>query len=185
MSYQKLPYTWGAKTLSEINDLTTQAAVGDTVWNTEWNLMEVRSVNGWTNDCAVWRKASNNHTGLDIGSVVEANDDTSILGAGADEERYCGVIIRTQFNTAIPVGKQFKAAVAYMGMFPVKLFSSTTQNGQAGWFVYLDASTGNGQCLVTPTNPGVDTIGVLAENVTIPENTSVLANVHLQTVEHN
>ncbi len=38
MSYQKLPFTWGSKTVAEMQLLN--AKPGDTVWNLDWNIME-------------------------------------------------------------------------------------------------------------------------------------------------
>ena len=48
MSYQDLPYTYGFKTLKQINDMTDMVE-GDTVFNTDWGLMEIYSGTNWTN----------------------------------------------------------------------------------------------------------------------------------------
>tara|TARA_Y100001937_G_scaffold99906_1_gene136558 strand:+ start:5384 stop:6124 length:741 start_codon:yes stop_codon:yes gene_type:complete len=48
MSYQELPYTYGKKTLKQINDMTGMVE-GDTVFNTTWGLIEIYSGTMWTN----------------------------------------------------------------------------------------------------------------------------------------
>jgi len=52
MSYQDLPYTYGVKTLKEINDMTGMVE-GDTVFNSDWGLIEIYSGTNWTNSQSV------------------------------------------------------------------------------------------------------------------------------------
>ena len=55
MSYKPLPFTYGALTNSQINALTGMSQ-GDTVYNSEWDVIEVYSGNVWTNDqCAIFQ----------------------------------------------------------------------------------------------------------------------------------
>ena len=49
MSYKPIPYTYGAKTLAEINALTGMQE-GDTVYNTTWQLIEIYSGTNWINN---------------------------------------------------------------------------------------------------------------------------------------
>ena len=52
MSYQDLPYTYGVKTLKQINDMTGMVE-GDTVFNSTWGLIEIYSGTNWTNSQSV------------------------------------------------------------------------------------------------------------------------------------
>ncbi len=52
MSYQDLPYTYGVKTLKEINDMVDMVE-GDTVFNSDWGLIEIYSGTNWTNSQSV------------------------------------------------------------------------------------------------------------------------------------
>ena len=52
MSYQDLAYTYGTKTLKQINDMTGMSE-GDTVFNSDWGIIEIYSGTNWTNHQSV------------------------------------------------------------------------------------------------------------------------------------
>lgn len=52
MSYQELPFTYGKKTLKQINEMTGMVE-GDTVFNTDWGLIEIYSGTNWTNSQSI------------------------------------------------------------------------------------------------------------------------------------
>ena len=49
MSYKPIPYTYGTKTLAEIEALTGMQE-GDTVYNTTWQIIEIYSGTNWVKD---------------------------------------------------------------------------------------------------------------------------------------
>ena len=61
MSYKQIPFTWGAKPLSWIN-AKTDANLWDTVWNIDWDIMEIWDGDMWVNDQAVKRLSRGNST---------------------------------------------------------------------------------------------------------------------------
>lgn len=119
MSYQELPYTYGSKTLTNINALTGMTA-GDTVYNTTWELMEVYDGNIWVNDTGIAIQSD----GTDVigpGNAVSL-DSTSggiKLASSTDSAIYMGVVVRGSSNSA---GTWL--FMAFMGKYQIKLDSS-------------------------------------------------------------
>ncbi len=104
MSYQKLPFTWGSKTVDEMQLLN--AKPGDTVWNLDWNIMEtcvyeqnypdaVSSNPGpvWVNDQSyILTCAGNIEKGTPIGMLIANGGNPFTPSFDIDE--FAGIAIR-------------------------------------------------------------------------------------------
>ena len=160
MSYKKLPYTWGSKTNAWITAKTTGNAEGDTVWNTDWNIMEIWTGTGWTHDQAVLRY-SGGQDALAVGNLVRTNNDSSIRLASTAEDSYTGCIIRGSVADSVVGGGP--VLVAYQGAWDVKYNAATTRgymaelSSPAGTASAVNVGDGDiiGQCLETIASAGL------------------------------
>ena len=144
MSYRFLPYTYGSKTATEINALpTADLNAGDTVWNTEWHIMETYNGNIWVNDQshAYWTEEG---ATIQVGNTVYltggvhisngplvnlASYDNGAVGYPGLVHQYVGVVIRGQALEGVPNW----VTVAFCGLYDVDVVSATTR----GDFWYL------------------------------------------------
>ncbi len=168
MSYQEIPYTWGSKSLAWIN-AKTDAELHDTVWNTDWKIMEIWDGDMWVNDQAVKRLSrGNNSDNISIGNGVQVDTSGLVyLSTSSGSQYYCGVVIR---GNAVGNAQSY-LLVAFMGVYPVKLNQAPT----IGNVIQLDL---NGE--FTDTNlPSTGGCGI----VTVSAGSAGLVNCVLQTVE--
>ncbi len=169
MSYKKLPYTWGAKENSWI-ETSTGIQEGDTVWNTDWDIMETYTGVAWKHDKAVIRYSGGSDA-LQVGNLVEISNDGSVsLQTAGSEDLFGGVIIR---GSALAGDTTTPLLVAYMGVFPVLYNTATTR----GYFCQF-----SGAGLATPTSSiSADCIGICVESVA---TSPFLAKTVIHTVEY-
>jgi len=146
MSYKPLPFTYGSLTLSQINALTGMSQ-GETVYNTEWNVIEVYSGNVWTNDqCAIFQ--SDGTDTIDVGNMVEQNTSGTIrLNTGYAD--WLGVVARIQSGYY---------TVAFTGKYDVLVDDNTS------------ASVTNGDALSTNIAPD----GLVAVNASPASSTGIV-----------
>lgn len=169
MSYQALPYTYGVLTLTEINNLTGMQE-GDTVYNSDWDIMEIYNGSTWTNDISVVLP-------LASGQTIVQGDGVSITpGSGSiqcrqsistDADYFWGICLRGGSSTNDPI------VVAFMGKVTAKLNGSVTRGNP----LELDNSGG----FVAYTGTGAPyTMGQALESAS-----SGLRTIALQTIEGN
>ena len=182
MSYQKLPFTWGSKTVAEMQLL--DAKPGDTVWNLDWNIMEtcvyeqnydedaILSNPGpvWVNDQSYILTCSgyiNKGTSL---KVFQSNYGKNYMGGDFDE--FAGIAIRgiNSDNDLLCY-----VQVAFMGKWEV-LWSDEVSLGDYGQLA--------GSSVVSS---GFGTDGVVCQTLEEASNgpgNTVLAWSAIQTVEY-
>jgi len=179
MSYKTLPYTYGAKSLTDINALTGMSQ-GDTVYNLDWNLIEVYDGNMWINDQAVPRAIEVEEVGnVALGMAVKVNTSNEILRLTADTsanwQDYVGIVVRIDGA---------KALVAHFGRYQVLVDyeeSDTIANGvairpAANAGLVREASSTAGS-----SSKGV--IGYTVEGITSSQSNNYLCWATLQTIE--
>tara|TARA_Y100000004_G_scaffold50783_1_gene56085 strand:- start:174 stop:749 length:576 start_codon:yes stop_codon:yes gene_type:complete len=151
MSYKPIPYTYGTKTLAEIEALTGMQE-GDTVYNTTWQIIEIYSGTNWVNNQSVEYltrsvaeipKSGTIPSGDRVGdpypddggyNIAQHSNGTVQLGT-SNETYTLGAKIRgTSAN-----GSQDRIVVAFSGKWP--LFISSQCN--KGWNVSLNSIAGN------------------------------------------
>jgi len=168
MSYTRLPYTWGSKPLTWINS-KTDANLYDTVWNPDWNCMEMWDGDIWVNDQAVKRITRGNSSDVFTpGKGVQLNNNGEcFLSTDSGSSSYAGVCIR---GTSVANVQSF-ILVAFMGTWPVSMSGAVTQGN------HFELDT-NGNFSGT-SSPGSGACGVITETIT----SAGLVPCILQTVE--
>tara|TARA_Y100001972_G_scaffold126203_2_gene179382 strand:+ start:1568 stop:2113 length:546 start_codon:yes stop_codon:yes gene_type:complete len=179
MSYKTLPYTYGAKSLSDINALTGMTE-GDTVYNLDWNLIEVYNGDIWVNDQAVSRTIKDTElASLELGMAVKVDTSGEVLKLTQDNsvniQDYVGVVARITGD---------KALVAHFGRYQA-LFNyedeSTIQNGTA---VRPSDTPGLLRIEDNPKDsPSVGVLGYTVQAITTTQTSNYLCWVSLQTIE--
>tara|TARA_Y100000389_G_scaffold104633_1_gene101529 strand:+ start:3139 stop:3702 length:564 start_codon:yes stop_codon:yes gene_type:complete len=186
MSYQKFPYTFGAKTMAEMQLLP--AKPGDTVFNLDWQIVETcvyeQNLAGaseknpgpvWTNDQSYLCICDGP---IQKGNVMAFSSlNTASLAAGDIYAEYCGVVIRGE---ATEVGDKTWGQLAYMGKYEV-LYTDEVSRGQFGGL-----GVAEGQAVpVTLGYVGSDKIMCKTlEPATNGAGNSVLAMSIIQTIEY-
>jgi hypothetical protein len=177
MSYRFLPYTYGSKTVAEIDALPSgDLAEGDTVWNTEWHIMETYDGNIWVNDQshAFWAEEG---ATIQVGNTVYltggvhvsngpevnlASYDNGAVGYPGLLHQYVGVVIRGQALEGVPNW----LTVAFCGVYEVEVVGSTTR-GDFWYLADINAteSPGFGYVPALPALPagGTACCGVIVE----------------------
>lgn len=166
MSYKPIPFTYGAKTLAEINALTGMQE-GDTVYNTTWQIIEIYSGTNWVNNQSV-EYVTTNITVIPPSGTIPSGDrsgdpypddggynisqDTNgkcELG-NADQNDHLGCKIRGISTSG--VGERI--VVAFSGKWP--LFMENDAN--KGEFVVIDSTSGNFRATTSATSDHVGTV---------------------------
>jgi len=176
MSYQTLPYTYGSKTLAEINALTGCVA-GDTVYNTTWNVIEVYTGSLWTNDQGTVKNLDREYTSPQVGECVGESgaSNTIIPSTSSGIQDFLGVVGR--FNSS-------QAFVAHMGLYSVLVDYDEDPLGVTTGLALSIASADAGRVQVDlspSTSTGI--IGYAMETVVNSGSVDYLVKISLQTVE--
>lgn len=93
MSYQALPYTYGALTNAQINALTGMSA-GDTVFNTTSQMLEIYSGNIWVDERSVEFKVKEAVTCQYGNTMMTTTNGEVELANEANQGRFCGIIVK-------------------------------------------------------------------------------------------
>ena len=170
MSYKPIPYTYGAKTLSEIEAITGMQE-GDTVYNTTWQIIEIYSGTNWVNNQSVeWKTRgitvipppgtipSGDRSGdpypADGGYNIAQNSNGKCELGNADQDDHLGCKIR---GTATGAGERI--VVAFSGKWPMFL----ENDGNKGEYVVIDSTTPPGGLFRATTSAGSDHVGTVVE----------------------
>jgi len=164
MSYQALPYTYGALTNAQINALTGMSA-GDTVFNTTSQMLEIYSGNLWVDERSVEFKLKEGVT-CQYGNTMMTNATAGEveLANEANQERFCGVIVKGPTGGFV--------SVAHAGRVEVIAGATIV----AGEFAELYSTAGK---INDNTSAVSDCIGMTLEN----GSTDDLVWIALQTIE--
>ncbi len=169
MSYQALPYTYGVLDVTEINNLTGMQE-GDTVYNRDWDIMEIYNGSVWTNDISIVLPLAASVTMVPGDGVAITPGSGSVqcrLSISTDADFFWGICLRGGSSTNDPI------VVAFMGKVDAKLNGAVTR-GQA---LELDSSGG----FVAYTGGGAPyTMGQALESAG-----SGVRTIALQTIEGN
>jgi hypothetical protein len=175
MSYQTLPYTYGSKTLAQINSLTGCVA-GDTVYNTTWNVIEVYTGSLWTNDQGCVKDLDREYT-PQVGDCVKDSGTANVitLSTSSGIQDFLGVVGR--FNSS-------QAFVAHMGLYSVLVdYDEDPLGVTTGLPLSIAAAdAGRVQVDLSPsTSTGI--IGYAMETVVNSGTVDYPVKIALQTVE--
>ena len=179
MSYKTLPYTYGSKSLDDINALTGMSE-GDTVYNLDWNLIEVYDGDMWVNDQAIPRNIEAEEVGnVALGMAVKVNASNEILRMAADTatnwQDYVGIVVRI---------KSTKALVAHFGRYKVLVDYEENETIANGVAIRPAANAG---LLREDTSPsgssGIGVLGYTVEAISATQTNNYLCWATLQTIE--
>lgn len=159
MSYKPIPFTYGVRTLTEINALTGMQE-GDTVYNSTWQIIEIYSGTNWINSQsfeAVTTSAvvipptgtipngdrSGNAFPNDGGYAMQqaASNYVELASVGTNDNFYLGAKIRGTSSS----GSTSRIVIAHSGKWP--MFVGITDNAGStvtiskGNFIQVPAST--------------------------------------------
>jgi len=164
MSYQALPYTYGALTNAQINALTGMSA-GDTVFNTTSQMLEIYSGNLWVDERSVEFKVKEGIT-CQYGNTMMTNASAGEveLADEANQERFCGVVVKGPTGGFV--------SIAHAGRVEVIAGSSI----QSGRFAEIYSTNGK---INDNTSGTSDCIGMCLES----GSTDDLVWIALQTIE--
>jgi len=156
MSYKPIPFTYGVRTLTEINALTGMQE-GDTVYNSTWQIIEIYSGTNWINSQsfeAVTTSAvvipptgtipSGDRSGSafpnDGGYAIEqtSNNSAQLSAVGGNDNYYLGTKIRGTSSS----GSTSRIVIAHCGKWPM-FVGTTTVDGST-------ATIGKGNFIETP-----------------------------------
>ena len=171
MSYKPIPFTYGAKTLAEINALTGMQE-GDTVYNTTWQIIEIYSGTNWVNNQSVeWTTRnvaeipkpgtipSGDRSGdpypVDGGYNIAQNSNGKCELGNADQDDHLGCKIRG-ISTS---GAGERIVVAFSGKWPMFL----ENKAEKGSYIVIDSTSGNFRALLPGTGAGSDHVGTCVE----------------------
>ena len=179
MSYKTLPYTYGSKSLDDINALTGMSD-GDTVYNLDWNLIEVYDGNMWVNDQAVPRTIESGEVGnVSLGMAVKVNASNEILRLTSDNDSnwqdYVGIVVRI---------KSDKALVAHFGRYQILVDYEENPTISNGVAIRPAANTGLLREDTSPTGSGgKGVLGYTVEAISATQTNNYLCWATLQTIE--
>ncbi len=180
MSYKPLPYTYGAKTTAQINALGSplQLRRGDTVFNTDSQMVEIWSGRLWVDERSIEFKIKST-TAAVVGNLMKT-DTTGLIDLCGDETidrvKFCGVIVAITGQVS---GLGGYAAVAHAGKVKA-LAGQSVQSGQWATVYTQSASPSDIKGRFNDiTNPGTGCIGLVMESV----SSGSLGIIALQTIE--
>lgn len=171
MSYKPIPYTYGAKTLSEINAITGMQE-GDTVYNTTWQIIEIYSGTNWVNNQSV-EYVTRNVTVIpppgtipsgdragdpypaDGGYNIAQNSNGKCELGNDDQNDHLGCKIRGTSSS----GAGERIVVAFSGKWPMFL----ENDGNKGEYVVIDSTTPPGGLFRATTSASSDHVGTVLE----------------------
>jgi hypothetical protein len=166
MSYKPIPFTYGVKTLSQINALTGMKE-GDTVYNSTWQIIEIYSGTNWVNNqsveylttsAVVIPKSGTIPSGDRSGNAYPNDGGYNIsqtstgdceLG-NADQNDFLGCKIRGTSAS----GTASRIVVAFSGKWP--LFMENDAN--KGEFVVIDSTAGNFRATTSASSDHVGSV---------------------------
>ena len=93
MSYQALPYTYGALTNAQINALTGMSA-GDTVFNTTSQMLEIYSGQLWVDERSVQFKIKEGVTCQYGNTMMTTTNGEVELADDTYPGRFCGIVVK-------------------------------------------------------------------------------------------
>ncbi len=189
MSYKPIPYTYGAKTLTEIEAITGMQE-GDTVYNTTWQIIEIYSGTNWVNNQSTEHTTRNvaiippsgtipsgDRSGSaypdDGGYNIAQNSNGKCELGNADQLDYLGVKIRG--TSASGVGDRI--VVAFSGKWDM-FFENDPNKGE---FAVLDATAGMYRANTSASSDHVGTI--VGRGATTSSDTYRNYKCAVQTVE--
>ncbi len=182
MSYKPLPYTYGAKTTAQINALGSplQLRRGDTVFNTDSQMVEIWSGRLWVDERSIEFKIKSTTTAV-LGNTVKT-ESTGLIDlcsdSEADRQKFCGII--TSITGQDGAGRGGFATVAHAGKVKA-LAGFNVQSGQ--WARINDVPDFPGDDIIgridDTTSPGAGAIGLIMETATAGN----LVTIALQTIE--
>lgn len=164
MSYKALPYTYGKRTTTQIDSLTGMS-IGDTVFNTTSQLLEIYNGILWIDERSVMFK-------IDAGESIAVGNTARTLTTGeiekassSDKNSFCGVVAR------LNSGEPTHAAVAFAGKIQA-LAGQALVSGQSV-VLYTNGTIND------DSTPGASVMGYCMESV----SSGNLAWIALQTIE--
>lgn len=189
MSYKPIPFTYGTKTLSEINALTGMQE-GDTVYNTTWQIIEIYSGTNWVNNqsieyltrtVAIIPPEGNIPSGDraeepypdDGGYGIRQHSNGTVELSNATQVEFLGIKIRGTSTSET----QDRIVVAFSGKWPV-FYENDARKGE---YTTLDSSPGMLRSITTASSDHLGT--VLERNGTSASDTYRNYTTAVQTVE--
>jgi hypothetical protein len=168
MSYKPIPYTYGAKTLTEIAAITGMQE-GDTVYNTTWQIIEIYSGTNWVNNqsveyqtrgIAIIPPSGTIPSGVragqpyptDGGYGIRQHSNGTVELSNATQAEFLGVKIRG-ISTS---GSNERIVVAFSGKWDV-FYENDANKGE---FTVLDSTAG---MLRAQTSASSDHLGTVVE----------------------
>ena len=166
MSYKPIPYTYGTKTLAEIEALTGMQE-GDTVYNTTWQIIEIYSGTNWVNNQSVeWTTRnvtvippsgtipSGDRSGDpypdDGGYNISQNSNGKCELGNADQNDHLGCKIRGVSTS----GAGERIVAAFSGKWPMFMENDANK----GEFVVIDSTNGNFRATTSASSDHVGTV---------------------------
>jgi len=108
MSYQALPYTYGALTEAQIDAIPTSSPKipeGSTVFNTDTKMLEIYNGRVWMDERCICYKVAAEPGSVLKGNLIATNDANGEVGLATTtyRERFVGVATRASVNGFVPV----------------------------------------------------------------------------------
>lgn len=145
MSYQALPYTYGARTSAEIDAIPTSPKIpeGSTVFNTDTQMMETYNGRLWMDERSICFKVDGGVTVVK-GNLLKTSSTGEVqLATNGDNEEFCGVALRDPVGGFVAVAHAGKVQAIAGG--PIVHGRFVVIDGTAGRFD--DTTTGSSGAL--------------------------------------
>lgn len=164
MSYKTLPYTYGKRTTTQINSLTGMS-VGDTVFNTTSQLLEIYNGILWIDERSIMFIIKEGES-MAVGNTARTLSTGEIEKAStSDKNSFCGIVAR--LNSGTPT----HAAVAFAGK--IQALAGTGIVSGESVVLYTNGTIND------DSTPGSSVMGYCMESV----SSGSLAWIALQTIE--
>ncbi len=167
MSYQALPYTYGARTEAQIDSISGMRD-GATVFNTTSQYMETYNGRVWMDERSVCFKVASEPGTVAKGELLKTSStgevELAVSGSQAEREKFCGVATRASVGGFVPV--------AHCGKVKA-LAGGTIVRGRG---VIIDGTSGRFDDTTSPAN---GTLGMTLES----GSSGNLLWIALQTIE--
>ncbi len=166
MSYQALPYTYGARTSAEIDAIPTSPKIpeGSTVFNTDTQMLETYNGRLWMDERSICFKVDGGVTVVKGNLLKTISTGEVQLATSGSVQAFCGIALRD------PVGGY--VAVAHAGKVQAIAGGSIVR----GRFAYIDGTAGRFDDSTTGTD---GCLGATLES----GSTGDLLWITLQTIE--
>lgn len=177
MSFLSLPYTYGSKTLTEINALTGMVE-GETVFNTTWDVIEIYNGVSWVNDQGeLWRKSAE-YDSPQVGDCVQQDTNNQLLlSTGSSIQDFLGVVSRVTGTNCF---------VTHMGKYSVLVDYDEDPSGVTTGKPLSISGADDGRVKVDTSPSGSSGLGIIGyamETVSNSGTEDYLVKIALQTVE--